>query len=1275
MADEIIQATLLSPDRSGIKGAVSGYTIENFAGRISQAQHTRRLMREDSASIVFLPGAPEIETRYVAHRDIIRLDFNDGDRVELRVNSPTYAIGAAAGTRIAGEGLEGDLKDFIVKRMLDSSGAVDVTFTVLARTPAFYLSLFVDSLPSYFSSGGVSGLSASRQAKLISLSFNGTTVDEALKMITAAIGCEYLIAYDSGTDKYQISLTDRIEIGGTRFVGSDTGGAILDKKAEEIVNGSSYRSRVVPILTDVDGDSGIGPATFAVASTSGATLTLERDVFPSDGWLTGLYVGNDVDGFYQIDDQTGKVITTPTNPVVITQGSVRFATDAAGSPLYYLPPKVAPYGDREAVVRYRGSAFANIFTEAGGDATMSTEGTPNLAAGLVAEGAGTFALIASDQHTRIGEFSQKVICGKNCGVKTIELDPVGDYLSVWVACSVLVGGLFIDVIDANGVIHPIDIDRPFTISKDPDVITIEGLKISDMMSPIRIRVLGTRDANDFLVDGITVVESAYARPWEPIAGPAALFEAVLAELELEGNGTTVEIKSETIDAYLVENMTHDQLVVGGAVRAISDYYDITTRIAEITRDYASGIVVSVKTEQVSDTAIDLLTQVRGVVDHWPHPSPTSAKAPITSVVRADTFDAVELTIRAISAVTGTDLVNYSIYANHALSGGIWSYLGPGAFQLWENQDDAPHVATIQRPYLNQNPRQFVFYVVDNDRNLRSDAITVAIEPVEFSVAIDIDQDTDEGILRVQLRDPLVAIRSLETATRPDPASAFSSWVSQASVIANGYDVGVIGTDTVVFRERRYLLNPKHPELVKIRVGIEMPDGEIVYVLNDVAFDADNIPNVSFTPELQYDSDADFFRLILHWQGDEDTDSIDYNYAGGGFVNTTGRSGELDVSGGFTIDPGNSFTISARGKNNDGTTGDVWSKTLTAPDEAPAVRGERIVGAITAGALIESSQRFTSNVVWSSDDVDVIRWHGAASTAAAFTLWLAGGVSYTITAGNFSPMVSGSNYYIYFDPDVSETTLQISSNITATLGERKLLLCVARKSDSNLAGDTAFYFPAPGTLNSPRLITADEMRANIVRAVSLEALTLSALSAAMGELTVDDRLLMAATGKLEDAGVNWRVNEDGFAVFNRGADLTPENSYSMLARGDLTTILGALYALDDGQIILAAGDPSSLGGSYITEPVLVLATVDTGSSGSGEGQILISSNGAVKLIAGYRIELLGNVVGLDGGASAWFPPAMTTTQRDTLNPPNGALIYNTTAGRLQARRGDGLWGDL
>lgn len=1289
MANELSNAQVFLPDRSAVKPAVPNYSIDDFRTRLLNVNHVARLMSVDTATIRFIAGSPEIETRYIEHRDIIRLTFEDGGVQEFRVDSPTYVIAGDSDTTIRAEGMVSVLKDWVLKRKFTTGDRIDVTFTVLARDPAFYLALFIESLPSYVVSGGVTGLTAAQQAKAVSISFNGDTVHEALKKITQAIGAEWSFTYNSLNDNYELALTNRVEIAGTRFIGQDDAGALLAIDGRQKTLGREYASRIIPILSDVDGDLGLGAALFTVGGTAADEITLLNNPFPSDGWLIGQYVGNEIDGFFQVNDQVAGVLTVSNNPVVITQPTVRFATDAAGTPLYYLEPKAFSYGTLERVVHYRGSGFDNIFEVAGGDSTMTQVGLPDTAAGLEVVGSPTIGLVASEQHTRVGTTSQQVMGAKGEGVQTLELNPTGDYLSIWLTCSVLDGGLFMDVVDGNGVIHPTDIDRPFTLSEAPDVIAIQALKLDSVVNPIRVRILGSRDTNDFLIDGLTVVESASERPWEPVMGPSGLFKAVLAELEIRGDGAQTQIESKAIDAYLVSNLTHDQLVLGGQVTAKSSYFDIDTRIVEIARDYVTGITASVVTEKLDEDAAELLSQVKGDVIHWPVGNPGSSKPPIISISQTETALDVSFTLKVLSPGTNTELANYTIYVDHHFDtvSGLWSYLGPGAWESWEVTADAPHVATFRRPVIYQADRIINIYAVDEDIGTVSGQVTVRVPPIAFSLGIDTDQSGQDGVLNIQIQDHNLGLAVIETAVRSSPETAFGVWVDSSAVLANGYDQGVIGTDLVIDRQRTFALQESHNEIVKVRAGFNMPEGSVAYVEDSVTFDFNHIPDVHFDIELQYDGDANQYQAILHWRGDEDTDSIEFDYAGGGFVSSNGREGSVVISGGFTITPGNSFTIDARGKNDTaGISGQLWNKTFTTVSEVPAVRAERITGDTSAliGTIADSARRFYTDMVWNPIDDDTVTWDNGAG--GSFTLTIEplteGGTAdvYTILAGTTGEMLTGQTYYVYFDKNISTTQLQKSTLFSAIQGESKLLLGICK--EAVVAGGGPVYVPVPGTLNAPRQISADEITTNVVKAVFITAAKLSALAVNTGILTVDDLLTMGAGGLITNAAGNFEIDENGFKVITDGV-FAPDRAYVFDDGAGL--IKGSIWYNETLDGIFEKGIVLDAGAVHMeTNNKILLEVMDGAATGgkihllTGNKMIDIESGSNIFLRVdpsiGAEVRVQGALVG-DTTEAAWQPPAMTQTERDAASLPNGSLIFNTTNGRMQARRGDGTWGDL
>lgn len=134
--------------------------------------------------------------------------------------------------------------------------------------------------------------------------------------------------------------------------------------------------------------------------------------------------------------------------------------------------------------------------------------------------------------------------------------------------------------------------------------------------------------------------------------------------------------------------------------------------------------------------------------------------------------------------------------------------------------------------------------------------------------------------------------------------------------------------------------------------------------------------------------------------------------------------------------------------------------LTDPDQIAT-------GIVIANKLTESSKNFGSDIVWSATDWDTIAW-------SAGTITMADGSTYSILAGNTGNMGSDARRYVYLDPAVSATVLQVTTSIATATGENKVLLAeAARASGGSASGQSAHFVPVVGAffLNADQLSAA------------------------------------------------------------------------------------------------------------------------------------------------------------------------------------------------------------
>lgn len=148
---------------------------------------------------------------------------------------------------------------------------------------------------------------------------------------------------------------------------------------------------------------------------------------------------------------------------------------------------------------------------------------------------------------------------------------------------------------------------------------------------------------------------------------------------------------------------------------------------------------------------------------------------------------------------------------------------------------------------------------------------------------------------------------------------------------------------------------------------------------------------------------------------------------------------------------------------------------------------------------------TNTVNFSSVNENTVDW-------SAGQLTMPDGTIYNIAAG--STWIMTAITYIYLDVNVSETTLQLTTNSGTCVWEDKLLVCVAK----NQTAPKYAVFQNFGTNTQDVFITADNIAANSITANEMQVNSLSALSANMWTLT-------SGTITLNSAGhiKSWQTN--------------------------------------------------------------------------------------------------------------------------------------------------------
>jgi hypothetical protein len=232
-------------------------------------------------------------------------------------------------------------------------------------------------------------------------------------------------------------------------------------------------------------------------------------------------------------------------------------------------------------------------------------------------------------------------------------------------------------------------------------------------------------------------------------------------------------------------------------------------------------------------------------------------------------------------------------------------------------------------------------------------------------------------------------------------------------------------------------------------------------------------------------------------------------------------------------------------------------------------GDIDAGAIAAAALTKQAQSFNTGIVFSATDHDTVQWTAADITFSDET-------TYSIGSGNTGTMSALT--YIYIDTDLSTTVLQVTTTFGNTVGDNKILLCVAQNiADSN---QKAFFVPAVGVFGINETVIGD----NSIATGKIQALAITAAEIAANTITAAKIAALTITAA------------EIAATTITGAKMVAGTVTATQLTG---TTLSALYA-DLGTITAGSLDAVTITGSTITG-----GTVRT--SASGERVELTSAN--------------------------------------------------------------------
>ena len=132
--------------------------------------------------------------------------------------------------------------------------------------------------------------------------------------------------------------------------------------------------------------------------------------------------------------------------------------------------------------------------------------------------------------------------------------------------------------------------------------------------------------------------------------------------------------------------------------------------------------------------------------------------------------------------------------------------------------------------------------------------------------------------------------------------------------------------------------------------------------------------------------------------------------------------------------------------------------------SPMINGgtEIMQGTIFAKQLVIGERNWVHNIVWTATDYDTASWGSG-------TLKMSDGSTFAISSGNTGNIAAAT--YIYFDPDVSTTTLQTTTTYSSAIGGNKILLAIVVASSDTAAKCVISAFGSEGTtIDGDKIVT-------------------------------------------------------------------------------------------------------------------------------------------------------------------------------------------------------------
>lgn len=308
-----------------------------------------------------------------------------------------------------------------------------------------------------------------------------------------------------------------------------------------------------------------------------------------------------------------------------------------------------------------------------------------------------------------------------------------------------------------------------------------------------------------------------------------------------------------------------------------------------------------------------------------------------------------------------------------------------------------------------------------------------------------------------------------------------------------------------------------------QIRFTLTDGTVI-TSDPVPADEDTSPRTTFDYVYVYNPSTGFYEISVLWEGLEDTSSVRVEMTSPAVVtkNQNDRTGQVLVYA--TAAPGATVSLRARGYSGANQTGTPspqdWTATFALPTKAPGVDAGDIIGSIDFDQVLGAAASFsTTGGRFYVNDFNHIRWEPMNLRYNNTT--------YSIASGSALLSSVSVPVFIYFDSDNPGADFQSTTDFSTAVDNKRFVVCMAwRSSDST---HNATYTPVVGTSDEAPVASYDQLITNSLNAVKASIASLDTLNINTGNLTVNGVLTMSVGGILKNAGQDWYIDDDGFAL--------------------------------------------------------------------------------------------------------------------------------------------------